>query len=435
MRVLQVVHALPPAVYGGTELYTANLSGALAEERGHEVAIAAPCGDDAAVPVFSLPDPGPPADTPIDGPPGGERRRDVEDRFEEILDVFAPDVVHFQHFKRLSAGLPTICDERGLPAVGTLHDFWTICHREQLYRPDGRRCSGPESVGKCAACYADAALDEGTSDGARERLRDRYVGQVAERAGRFSEVLEATDLLISPSRFLGRKFVEFAPGPAVVQCRNGIETGAFRDTGFGPDEPLRIGYAGRITEVKGVHLLVDAVRRLDADAELHVFGEFEPSTEDYHRELKARASECTTFHGWYEDPATPYETADVLTLPALWYENSPLVIQEAFAAGLPVVAADVGGMAELVDHDKDGLHFRAGDVDSLADRLGRLAQKPSLVKRLRRGVEEPKALPEHAAEIEALYEAVVTEQPADDALDAAAAVETKRGAATREGSE
>lgn len=422
MRVLQVVHALPPAVYGGTELYTTRLSRALAEERDHDVAIAAPCGD-AKVDVYPLPDPGPPDDAPVDGPPGADRRAEVEERFDAVLNDFDPDVVHMQHFKRLSAGLPRRCEERGIPCVGTLHDFWTICHREQLYRPDGSRCSGPESVGKCASCYADALIERANSetgdgsiseplgnavDADRPALARLYADRVKRRASAFSETLSATDLLISPSHFLREKFVEWGPVEHVVQCRNGIEVDAFPDTGFDPSEPIRIGYAGRITEVKGVHLLVDAFRRVNEDAELHVFGEFDPS-DGYHRRLDARADDRTTFHGWYSDPAEPYEVCDMLVLPALWYENSPLVIQEAFAARLPVVTADVGGMAELVTHDRDGLHFRAGDVDSLAETLRRLAGSPWLVERLRDGIYDPKSLSEHAVEIENHYRAVLSE--------------------------
>ena len=60
-------------------------------------------------------------------------------------------------------------------------------------------------------------------------------------------------------------------------------------------------------------------------------------------------------------------------VPSIWWENSPLVIQEAFLHGRPVICSDIGGMAEKVDHDVNGLHFPVGDPDALARTIQRAA--------------------------------------------------------------
>ena len=424
MRVLQAVHALPPATYGGTELYTRDLAAALGE-RGHEVAVAAPRGADETevqgVETFELPDPG--GET---APAVGERsvsavrRGRTADRFREVLAAFDPDVVHFQHVKHLSADLPRLCAERGVAGVATLHDFWTICHREQLYRPEGRPCSGPESVEKCAACLrrareqrgaatetaagAEIGVDaEPTTDGGTAACGGPAVDAVAERDAQLRRTLAALDRLVAPSRFLGETFAEFgAPAERLVHLRNGIRVDRFDGGAFDPDGPLRVGYAGRVTETKGVHLLVEAARRVDG-VSLDVFGEFDSESDDYHARLAEAAGERTTFRGWYEERPEPYREVDVLVLPSLWYENSPLVIQEAFASGVPVVTGDAGGMAELVTDGEDGLTFPPGDADALADRLRRLARNPDLVADLREGVDAPKRLADHAEEVSALY--------------------------------
>ncbi|WP_227354115.1 glycosyltransferase family 4 protein [Haladaptatus salinisoli] len=405
MRVLQVVHALPTDTLGGTELYTAELAERL--DREHEVRIAAPSDERAAVggvPVLPLPA----AETQGDDGLSGTVRPDVDARVAEVLDSFDPDVVHLQHFKGLSSSIPTLCAERDVACVATLHDFWTRCHREQLYRPEGTLCSGPESVAKCADCYR-AAAKRTKADGGSERVSgrrsvdDRYRVPVERRRSQLSEALAATDLLISPSTFLRETFVEYGTDPDdVVTCRNGIAVERFEDTGFDPAEPLRFGYAGRIAESKGVHLLLEAFRRVEGDVRLDIFGEFDPETR-YHSRLARSADDRVRFHGRYDDKASPYRAMDVLVLPSLWYENSPLVIQEAFASGVPVVTGDVGGMAELVDDGRDGLTFEVGNADSLAETLRTLAESPVRVERLRRGVEEPKSLDEHVAEVERLY--------------------------------
>lgn len=454
MHVLQVVHALPAATYGGTELYTTWLSEALADA-GHEVDVATPRGaetdvDDAT--VHELPDPTDWIDrSGMDsGLECGVVHESVDAAFEDLLEEVAPDVVHFQHLKYTSATLPTHCREREIPTLLTLHDFWTMCHRGQLHQPDGRPCEGPESVAKCTACYGEALRraedghlvheDEVRADGeGRSPERAENFGQargdaaeategsgpepeaavaggdpppdqradVATRTDRLTAAREVTDLLISPSSFLRDRFVEYGtPADSILKCRNGIRTGNYRDTGFDPTDDLVVAFAGRISPEKGVHVLLEAFDGVEGDAELVVFGSFDADEESYHARLREAAGDRVTFHGFYERNATPAAEADVLVVPSLWYENSPLVIQEAFASRTPVVVGDFGGMAEMVRDGTDGLTFPVGDAAALAERLQRLADDPELVRELRRGIEPPKDLDEHADEIGSLYETV-----------------------------
>ncbi|RBI62207.1 hypothetical protein DMJ13_10010 [halophilic archaeon] len=416
MRVLLAVHALPGDALGGTELYTRDLAAALA--RDHEVAVAAPTGTDVHVPgadVFTLPS--------GDDESGlsGVVCAEVDAAFADLLARVDPDVVHLQHLKALSAGIPALCDERDVPCLLTLHDFWTVCHREQLYRPEGYPCEGPTSVEKCTNCYAAAGESETplrpfdeeeavVADGAVPARPDAetapgrfYRRAVARRAEQLADARAHTDLLVAPSRFLRDAFVAFGTPPdRIRQERNGIRTARFRDEGFDPDGPLDVAYAGRVTELKGVHLLVEAMWDV-ADARCHVFGSFDPAEDDYHARLAEAAGDDVRFHGRYDDPATPYATADVLVVPSLWYENSPLVIQEAFAAGVPVVAADAGGMAELVTDGEDGLLFDRSDADDLSAVLRKLADDPGRVADLRADVTAPRRLDDHADAVASLY--------------------------------
>ncbi|WP_408957581.1 glycosyltransferase family 4 protein [Natrinema sp. 74] len=437
MRVLLAAHALPPDTYGGTELYTVRLAEAIAD-RGHSVTVAAPRGADATVDgatVVRLPDPAP-TPRPDDGidPAGAEGvvRPAIDAAVADLLEARDPDLVHLQHLKGLSAGIPTVCADAGVPCIATLHDFWTLCHREQLRRPDGARCSGPDSLAKCVGCYADAvgrhvapaADDPGmkTRDrwDQREHERDGESGPrnrlglesvvadpVARRTDRLRRALTECDRLVSPSRFLRDVFVEYGTDPnLLVHRRNGIRTGRFGESTFDPDDPLHVGYAGRIAESKGVHLLLAALEWLpDADLAVHVHGRFEPDAEPYHARLRKRAAgePRVRFHGRYGDAADVFPTFDVFVLPSVWLENSPLVIQEAFAAGVPVVTGDRGGMAELVDDGVDGLTVPVGDAAALAATLRRLAADPDLVRRLRAGVAEPTTLGDHADDLLALY--------------------------------
>jgi glycosyltransferase involved in cell wall biosynthesis len=94
---------------------------------------------------------------------------------------------------------------------------------------------------------------------------------------------------------------------------------------------------------------------------------------------------------------------DVLVVPSRWYENGPGVIFEAFAAGIPVVATNLGGMSEFVRHERDGLLFGMEDPGDLARQLRRLVEEPGLLERLRAGIEPVKTVQENVDELEALY--------------------------------
>ena len=90
-------------------------------------------------------------------------------------------------------------------------------------------------------------------------------------------------------------------------------------------------------------------------------------------------------------------------IPSLWYENSPLTIHEAYLAGLPVIATDHGGMAELVDDGVSGLHFRRGDADDLRAKISQFLDDPALLDRLRRGFPAVKTIAEDAEVMESRY--------------------------------
>ena len=93
-----------------------------------------------------------------------------------------------------------------------------------------------------------------------------------------------------------------------------------------------------------------------------------------------------------------------MAVPSIWWENSPLVIQEAFLHGRPVISSDIGGMAEKVTDGIDGLHFRAADPDSLADTIERAVTTPGLWATLRKGIDEIHPMDQHVERLAGLYD-------------------------------
>jgi glycosyltransferase involved in cell wall biosynthesis len=173
---------------------------------------------------------------------------------------------------------------------------------------------------------------------------------------------------------------------------------------------LRLAFLGNLQPHKGLHVLVEAFRLQPSDSlSLEVWGSPEHAPA-YVRELRRRDPRVV-FRGEFgpQERGRVLDEIDILVFPSIWYENSPLTIHEAFQAGIPVVASDLGGMAELVIPLRNGLTFRAGDATDLARQLGRLESEPGLVSRLSRGALETrvKTVEEDARELVSRFSSLV----------------------------
>jgi glycosyltransferase involved in cell wall biosynthesis len=159
---------------------------------------------------------------------------------------------------------------------------------------------------------------------------------------------------------------------------------------------------------KGIALLLEAFAGLGDRASLHVHGSAFTSrvSQNYRRRIRHPQAPNVVFHGAYDNDRIDeiLETLDVIVVPSLWYENSPLTIQEAFISGTPVITADVGGMAELVRDGVDGLHFRHGDAVDLRRKLLRIIDEPEILDRLRQGVPSVVGIERHANELRDRYQ-------------------------------
>ncbi|MCC7011571.1 MAG: glycosyltransferase [Planctomycetes bacterium] len=445
LRVLYVVHGFPPDTWAGTEVYTLGLALEM-QRRGHEVVILT------RAPAAKSVEDGGPADFSLE--PGefsglavwrmthrlqhanlreSYHQPRAEAAFREVLLKVKPDLVHFQHLIHMSANLPAVAREYGLPTVITVNDFWALCARVQLIRPDGVRCEENQGLG-CLLCVKDKNYKQIPAAKQMLPVLEPIVGmlgaaahvpgmaQVAQYAGEFRDMAErhefacagyaASDLVIAPSRFLRQKLLDTGKFDAhrVLYSDYGTLTDNIRAIERRPDERgrLRIGYVGSLLWYKGVDVLVRAMKELAGKPlVLHVYGEFKPDKDAYHAQLAELARECgdaVVFHGRFDNHkiASVYEQIDVLAVPSTWFENSPITIHESFLFETPIVTSNIGGMAELVRDGVDGLHFEVGDAHDLAAKLARLVDEPALLGSLKR-FRHIKTMSEDAREMEVRY--------------------------------
>jgi glycosyltransferase involved in cell wall biosynthesis len=394
----------------------------------------------------------------LDPYPFYDRRAEVS--FESVLAGFQPDLVHMHHFAGLSSSLPATAKRWGLPTLMTLHDFWPMCFLSHLRTPDGMICPGPDQGLRCAECLWKQAQSAYEPVNIRLRLRELGWFESVRRAPRFAldagaarlavgraayssaalrtqmvslaardthmrEAILACDLIISPSRFLMAKFADWGiPRSRMRHLYNSVPASLRQlcDEEKVWGERIVFGFVGSLYPPKGIHVLVEAFERLGSkDADLQIWGTPpDAAAEPYAASLMERAEAIPnlSFQGGFSPDRLPeiLRGIDVLILPSTWYENNPLVILEAFAAGIPVLAGNGGGMAELVQDDVNGLQFRIGDAADLAARMS-LALERDRLGRYRSSITPPWSHEELGATVEQIYRDLVDRQRQGSAGD------------------
>lgn len=428
MNILIAVHGYPPTHYAGAERVTERIAHWLTAE-GHNVEVFA---------IERLDDPVFRVETGREGGltvhrvfynagttapyPGSYDPPQLTTAIEQTLGRTRFDLVHIVSGYLLAVPVIRAARRAGIPVTITLTEYWFLCPRLNLLHPDQTLCSGPESDHKCTRCLAEDKrryrLFSQKMPGLANALWHMPVLSDLETAVRtrretLHHALEEADLVISPSQFLIDKFAEFGFNTErFVLIQHGLASADKPPTPAdrGQSDTLRLGYMGQIKPHKGVDLLIDAVLPLLDAGHAVTLDLWGPDDEDpaYTAALKQRTAGCPAvrWRGRYQksDLWNILTSLDASVVPSRWYENSPSVIWEAYAAGLPVIATRLGGMAELVAHERSGLLFALNDAEDLRRQLERLVREPDLLARLRAGIPPVKTDSDEASEIFSQYQ-------------------------------
>ena len=355
MKVLQVIHGYPMRYNAGSEVYTQGLSQALAHR--HEVHVFTR-QENAFLPEYEVQQETDPSDPRVAlhminmaRARDGYSHREVDGAFVGLLDELQPDVVHVGHLNHLSTSLVLPARERGIPVVFTLHDYWLMCPRGQfiqMYEDEGQQpwpvCDG-QGDRKCAVrCYRRYF---GNNEDEFERDAAYWTGWVNRRMAHVRQVCDAVDLFLTPARYLlGRFRDEFGiPENKLVYLDYGFHRERMAGRARSRGENFTFGYIGTHIPAKGINHLIQAFGELTGQPRLRI---------------------------WSRD--RDVETAGLQRM------------VEALQAGVPVVTADYGGMAEYVRHEQNGLLFNHRDPSSLAQQMQRLVDAPEWARQMgRRG--------------------------------------------------
>lgn len=433
MRVLHVCYTYEPDAMGGTEFYVQALAREL-QAFGVFSALAAPSpvSDSytrGGLDVYRFV-------TTCDGSAAAEGVPDAVASldFEKILRHVDPDIVHLHaRTSAVSELLIDVAKRAGKRVVLTYHSPTVSCIRGTMLLNGSAPCDGLMKVKRCTSCnlhhHGVGVLSpllsllpfrlgawlkrNGLSKGPWLALRMSQI--VSEQIATTQNFLRKADLVIAPCNWVSQLLqLNAFPAERLRLCRQGlVHTAALANaqkavragsSQSGSSNLLRLGCFARLDPTKGIDFLIRVIHAIpDAAIELSIYGISQLDSRLGHEALTHLAGGDPRVRFFPALPAAEVlatmSTLDLVVVPSIWLETGPLVVLEAFAAGVPVLGSDRGGIAELVRSGVDGQLLPTGDLNAWSEALSSLAADHEPVHRWKQGVRYPRTMATVAEEM------------------------------------
>lgn len=311
----------------------------------------------------------------------------LANEFITFIESIAPDIVHLHHYLNLGLEIIPIIKRKNpkTKILITLHEFVAICENNgQMIKTDGKQLCKRSTPDDCAKCYPDK-----TPNIFWLRRQNYY--------NHFKYV----DHFIAPSNFLLDRYVDWGIcKEKITFIENGHTIHNASPRIIRKNEKRnRIGFFGQINIYKGLDVVLSALleAKKPPDVILEINGaNLESQPEDFQVRVRSALDKLTAtgivqFNGPYfpSDISSRMSTIDWVIVPSVWWENSPMVIQEAFSFGKPVICSNIGGMKEKVNHGINGLHVMSGNKNAWLDTLEIVATQPDLWQSLHKQITPP----------------------------------------------
>jgi glycosyltransferase involved in cell wall biosynthesis len=290
--------------------------------------------------------------------------------FEQLIRELDPDVVHFHHYINFGVEVFQFVKNAApnCRLILTLHEYLAICNYfGQMVTPAHKNLCDRAEPSRCHKCFREHSKQDFF-------LRNLYIRRF----------LDLVDIFVAPSQFLAERYIEWGlpkdkirvlenliPPPQTPRLERTLRT-----------RPLRIGFFGQISVLKGIDVMFEAAAALEREGatniSFEIFGDYQgqpPEFQDAFLGRLAKAGSNIRYMGGYEQSSVDrlMQGVHAVLVPSIWWENSPVVIQEALRNRRPVICSDIGGMAEKVRDGIDGFHFSVGSSMALASLLRELA--------------------------------------------------------------
>lgn len=437
MRVLHVCYTYEPDAMGGTEFYVQALAREL-QAFGVFSALAAPSSvsnsyKSGGLDVFRFA-------TTSDGSAAAEGVPDAVASlaFEKILKQVDPDIVHLHaRTSAVSELLMDVAKVAGKCIVITYHSPTVSCIRGTMLLNGSAPCDGLMLDKRCTSCnlqghgvgvlssllslvpfrFGAWLKRNGLSKGPWLALRMSQI--VSEQIETTQNFLKKADLVIAPCNWVLQLLqINALPAERLRLCRQGLvhrtavanDQREVRASSYqsGLNSPLRLGCFARLDPTKGIDFLVRVIHAIpDAAIELSIYGIPQHDSRPGSEALTHLAGGDPRVRFYPALPAAQVlatmSTLDLVVVPSIWLETGPLVVLEAFAAGVPVLGSDRGGIAELVRSGVDGRLLPTGDLNAWSEALSSLAADHEPVHLWKKGVRYPRTMATVAEEMSHHY--------------------------------
>lgn len=399
MRILYVVHQFFPNYYSGTERFVLNMAKQM-QRMGHHVEVLAYSHENdlisirngilykryefQSVPVISVKHQKIPPYLMFD-----IFNDELYDFLKDIIVKEKYEIVHVAHPMCIGSAIKVaVC--AGLPIVLTLTDFWLICPRGIAVTANGERCYDSKDGLKC---ISDCNF-----------LKEKIISRRASA----EEIFQNTDCIITATRFLKKIFDINRPNLNTKLIVFGEDYANVRPNlnKYSEESEITFGFLSTVQPHKGTHILLEAFEKANMNnSRLKIYGHYFGEI-DYFNNLKARyANDKVQFFGKYvyEDMPKIFNDIDILVVPSIWWENSPLVLLSALAHGVPAIVSNLGGLSEIVTDGINGFLFEAGSAESLSEVIKKICSNPTILNNLKESICHPPRIEEQAFEYEKIY--------------------------------
>lgn len=431
MKVMQVAYSAPPDPVAAADLSVMALCRHLPAD-GWEPVLAAWGREPArglqdGIPIRRFSGCRPAGGRPFPAPYGKESDRAAA-AFFELLDEERPDLVHLHLFHgRLSVRMVEGIKRRRLPVVWTYRTPAASCPRGTLLYRGGAPCDGRIEVRRCTRCVLQGTTRWGIGPWLFPWRRFRAWARTVRLRASFLRVAAGADRLLAPSEWVAQLLrVNGVPPGKIVAAPYALtqkvrppSAGAKEDVSASAEgagrEPVRVVWMGRTSPVKGLNLLLRVLLAMpDLPVRLDCYG-VSGLSRDGEARWWSRLCEWAGHDSRirFMPPVPPDQVIetlrnyDLLAVPSRWMETGPRMVLEAFAAGIPVIGSNLGGIAERVRHRQDGLLVDPFDVAAWRVMLRRVALDRPFLERLKAGVRPPRGMAEAARETAALYRELI----------------------------
>lgn len=365
----------------------------------------------------------------------GRRKPDGLVSFEALLNEEKPDIVHFQELagsRGITLHHVLAAKQYGAKVLMTFHLAGYSCATGNLVYKGKELCDGFIDIARCSECYlckkSGYVMGELLSksgmlfykSGIDTSQWDTKIGTALGssfilrrlQADLFT-LVDFCDKVVVLTNWYKKVLIKNGIAPSkIVLIQQGLPSKvsllpALRKKA---NEKIKLVFLGRISPFKGLHLLLEALRLLPQEKiELDIYGQsVDGLYESKCKKLSAR-NRNILWKGKLAQPEVVQTLVkyDALCLCSTFSEMSPLVIQEAFAAGIPVIASNVYGNAEQIQHNHNGLLFTFNKVNSLREQLNRCINDPDLLAFLRKHINAPRTFDSVAEEYKVLYQTLI----------------------------